>query len=97
MPEIVTVTEAVRSFTEYINRILYRGDSFVLTRGNKPVAKLVPISQPLPKGLKGKEFLELLKSLPHLTPEEAEAFGRDIDEAREEMNRLPIRDPWEEA
>ncbi len=91
MPETLTVTEIVRSFAEYINRVVYRGESFILTRGNKPVAEI----RPLPKGVTGKKLLEIFGSLPHLTPDEAEAFGRDIDNAREELNRLPIRDPWE--
>jgi antitoxin (DNA-binding transcriptional repressor) of toxin-antitoxin stability system len=95
----LTVTEMSRKFADYINRVVYRGEKFILIRGNKPVAEIRPISDAsdrLPNGLSGKEFLELFKSLPHLTPDEAEAFGRDIDEAREEANKIPIRDPWEE-
>ncbi len=93
MANTLTVTEMARKFAEYINRVTYRGESFILTKGNKPVAEI----RPLKKGLTGAELLEVFKSLPHLTPEEAEDFGRDIDKAREEMNKLPVRDPWDEA
>jgi len=92
MTSTLTVTEMARKFADYINRVAYRGDRFILTRGNKPVAEI----RPLPRKLTGREFAEIWKSLPHLTPEEAEEFGRDIDAAREELNKIPIRDPWED-
>lgn len=46
MGQTLSVTEAARHFAEYINRVAYRGESFVLVRGNKPVAEL----RPLPMG-----------------------------------------------
>lgn len=92
MPRTLTVTEMSRKFADYINRVAYRGERFVLTRGNKPIAEI----RPLPVGRKLSELPEIMASLPHLTPEEAEAFGRDIDEAREAMSKIPIRDPWED-
>ena len=92
MAETVTVTEMSRKFAEYINRVTYRGEKFILTKGNKPVAEL----KPLPKGIKGSELLKILESAPRLTPEEAEAFGRDIDESRKAMGTIAdLRDPWE--
>jgi antitoxin (DNA-binding transcriptional repressor) of toxin-antitoxin stability system len=91
MAKTLTVTEMARSFADYINRVVYRRESFVLTRGNKPVAEI----RPLPVGRKLSELPAILAALPHLTPEEAEAFGRDIDEAREELNRLEVKDPWD--
>ena len=92
MAKTLTVTEMARSFAEYINRVAYRGESFVLTKGNKPIAEI----RPLPVGRKLSELPAMMASLPRLTPEEAEAFGKDIDEARQAMNRIPIRDPWED-
>lgn len=92
MSKTLTVTEMARSFAEYINRVAYRGESFVLTKGNKPIAEI----RPLPVGRKLSELPAMMASLPRLTPEEAEEFGKDIDEAREAMNRIPIRDPWED-
>jgi antitoxin (DNA-binding transcriptional repressor) of toxin-antitoxin stability system len=37
-----TVTEVLRNFSDYINHVSYRGERFVLTRGGKVVAELVP-------------------------------------------------------
>ena len=34
-----SVTEVARHFADYINRVVYRGERFVLMRGNKPVAE----------------------------------------------------------
>lgn len=92
MPQILTVTEMARKFAEYINRVAYRGERFILTRGNKPVAEI----RPMERGISGAELLDLFRSGPHLSPDEAEAFGRDIEHAREELNKLPIRDPWDD-
>ena len=93
MTKILTVTEMARGFADYINRVAYRGERFILTRGNKPVAEIRPLS----RGITGAELIERLKSVPRLTPEEAEAFGRDIDEARKEMGTIAdLRDPWED-
>lgn len=90
MPETLTVTEMARKFADYINRVAYRGERFVLTKGNREVAEI----RPLPKGLSYSELRDVLTSGPHLDPEDVEQFAKDIEEAREELNSLPIRDPW---
>ena len=97
MPKILTVTELSRNLADYVNRVFYKGESFILTRGNKRVAEIRPVEREFPNGLTGKQLIEVFRSLPHLTPDEAEDFGRDIDRARDELNRSPIKDPWEEA
>jgi antitoxin (DNA-binding transcriptional repressor) of toxin-antitoxin stability system len=91
MPRTLTVTEVARKFAEYINRVTYRGESFILTKGNRPVAEIRPLRQ----GVKGSELLEILRSGPHLDPMDVAQFAKDIDDAREELNKLGVRDPWE--
>ena len=44
MSQTLTVTEVARHFAEYINRVAYRGECFVLVRGNKPIAELRPVA-----------------------------------------------------
>ena len=90
MAQTRTVTEVARHFAEYINRVSYRGESFVLVRGNRPVAEL----RPLPVGKKLSELPSLLASLPHLSPTEATQLANDIETAREELARAEVRDPW---
>lgn len=88
MNEARSVTEVARGFAEYINRVAYRGESFVLMRGNKPVAELSPV----PVGKRLGELPGLLSSLPRLSEAEAKEFGDDLDEARDSLSAA--RDPW---
>lgn len=83
-----SVTEVARNFADYINRVVYRGERFVLLRGNRPVAELGP----LPRGRRLAELPGLLESLPPLTEAEADAFARDLLSARSEL--AEDRDPW---
>ena len=89
-PTAITVTEAVRNFSDYINRIAYRGERFVLIKGKKAVAEL----RPVPAGRCLGELADLLASLPRLSLEEAEAFAEDISCPKEEFTEERLRDPW---
>ena len=90
MPETLTVTEVVRHFADYVNRVVYRRESFVLVRGNKPVAEL----RPMPVGRRLGELPGLLDSLPHLSAADADAFAADLEVARDELGRTEVHDPW---
>lgn len=93
MHETHSVTEVARSFADYINRVVYRGEHFILTRGNKPVAELAP----LPTGTTGKHLEELpglLSSLPSLSEDEASEFADGLTEARAALSSTHVRDPW---
>ena len=91
MSENVTATELSRNLADYLNRVSYRGETFVVHRGGRPIAEL----QPHARRVTGREFLASLASEPHLTPEEAASFGEDIDRAREEMGPAPDSNPWD--
>ena len=86
MAQILSVTEAARHFAKYINRVAYRGERFVLVRGNKPMAEL----RPLPTGKQLAELPALLTSLPHLSPAEAMQFADDLTAARKTLTRTEI-------
>ncbi len=90
MAQARSVTEVARHFAEYIDRVSYRGESFVLVRGNKPVAEL----RPLPAGKRLGELPALLASLPHLSPTEASQFADDLTAARQALTRAEVHDPW---
>ena len=90
MPQTLSVTEIARHFAEYINRVAYRGECFVLVRGNKPIAEL----RPLPVGKRLVELAALLASLPHLSSTEATQFAEDLTAAREALARAEVHDPW---
>jgi len=90
MAQILTVTEVARHFAEYINRVAYRGECFVLVRGNKPIAEL----RPVPAGKRLADLPALCAALPHLSPSEAAQLADDLTTARETLARAEVRDPW---
>ena len=89
MAQILSVTEAARHFAAYVDRVALRGESFVLVRGDKPVAELCPLQM----GKRLAELPALLASLPHLAPDEATQFADDLNAARAELGRVEIRGP----
>jgi len=91
MTTIATVTEVLRNFSDYINRVSYRGERFVLTRGGKEVAELVPAP---PSGRPLGELVDVLAALPRLGAEEAIRFGEDLARAGGERPPSLPEDPW---
>lgn len=91
MKYTATVTEVLRNFADYINRVAYRGERFVLVRGGKPVAELSPV----PSGTRLGELPALLESLPRLSEAEAQDFADDLARARAELSTIAVRDQWE--
>lgn len=89
----ISVTEAARNFADCINRAHYQGVTFILHKNGVPVARIVPEKK---KPSTGREIAaamrEALKDV-HLGKDEASAFLRDIEEAR---NALPPQvDKWQ--
>ena len=92
MPSNATVREVAENFTEYLERVVRQGEKFVLVQGGKPVAELGPVKEAWPLV---KDLPAILASLPRLAPEDLDAFEADLAEAREQLGRVPVRDPWE--
>lgn len=86
----VRITEVARHFSDYVNRVAYQGENFVLVRGNKPVAEL----RPIPSGRKLSELPDILKSLPKLTEDEQEDFLEDLNTIRDMGKDEVLADPW---
>jgi antitoxin (DNA-binding transcriptional repressor) of toxin-antitoxin stability system len=91
MSKAVSVTEVLRNFADYINRVAYRGERFVLVRGGRPVAELSPV----PTGTCLGDLPDLLGGLPSLGREHAEEWAAELEAARQEVGEPPSRDPWE--
>ena len=90
MSQTLTVTEMARHFAEYLNRVVYRGECFVLVRGNKPIAEL----RPLPAGKRLADLPALFASLPHLSATEAAQLADDLTAAQEVIARAEVQNPW---
>ena len=69
----VTATQAARSFSDFINRVHYKGETFVIERGGETIAKLSP-PEPVRKFMIG-DFVENLKSLPKVDDD----FAADVE------------------
>ncbi len=90
MTRTISVTELLRNFSDCLNRVVYRGEHLVLTRGNRVVAEL----RPMPVGRRLGDLPGVLASLPRLAPGDAEALGKDIDDARTELASEEVADRW---
>jgi antitoxin (DNA-binding transcriptional repressor) of toxin-antitoxin stability system len=86
----LTVTEAARNFSEYISRVAYRHETFVLRKGRKPVAEI----RPLLSGRRLGDLPSILRSVPHLAEVDADTFAEDVDAARDAVAHEKLRDSW---
>jgi hypothetical protein len=87
----LSVTEAVRHFSDYVNRVSYKHESFLLCRGKKAVAEL----RPVPQGRRLGDLPAIVAALPRLDRKVADDFIRDVEKVRAAMPREKVRDPWE--
>jgi prevent-host-death family protein len=62
MKSEISATEAARRFSEVVNRVRYRNETFVVKRGGEPVCEIVPVRT---KTFTGRDFVKLLRTLPH--------------------------------
>lgn len=57
----ISATDAVRTISDLLNRVRYRGEGFVVERGGKPICEIQPAA---PLKLTGADLADLLASLP---------------------------------
>ena len=91
MSERLSIDDFPPHIREQLKRAVRDAETITLTTNDRAVAEI----RPVPAALKVKHLAELFRSLPHLTPDEAEAFGRDLQEIRRTSGTLPSTDPWE--
>jgi len=89
----VTITEVSRNFSDYINRVTYRGERFTVLRGKKPVAEIHPITTGKTLG----ELKSILHSLPKLDSDELVQFEEDLENVRKAGNQEMLENPWESS
>ena len=86
-PRHVSATEASRNFSELLNRIRYRGESFIVLRGGVPICEIRPAE---PMLFAGTDLVTLLRSLPAVD----EDYLSAVEEAARSQRCLP-ESPWE--
>jgi antitoxin (DNA-binding transcriptional repressor) of toxin-antitoxin stability system len=90
LPTLRSVTDVARHFSDVINRVVFRGERFVLVRGNRPVAELRPVHP----GVTLAELPARFAVAPRLAERDAGAFEADIAQARAALATIPLHDPW---
>jgi antitoxin (DNA-binding transcriptional repressor) of toxin-antitoxin stability system len=93
MSESISINDFPPHIRERLEQAVRDAETITLTDKNRPVAEVRPL---LIRRHTPESLAKLFESLPHLTPEEAEAFGRDIEESRRLLNQIPMRDPWQD-
>ena len=88
--QTLSVTEAARGFSDLVNRVRYRGETAVLTKNGRAVARLVPVEPP---PITFAELGKRWKPGTHLTPKEADAYERDIKKGLRFLK--PYVSPWD--
>jgi len=81
--ERISVTQAVRQFSDLLNRVFYQGTIVELERGNKVIARISPVAPESP--LKVKNLNRLFVELP-LLGEDAKAFAKDLADIRKQVS-----------
>lgn len=81
--ERINVTQAVRQFSDLLNRIFYQGVSVELERGNKVIARISPVS--MTSSLKVKDLNRLFADLPSLG-DDANVFTKDLEDIRKQLH-----------
>jgi len=84
----ISAAKAARSFSEILNRVKYRHESFVVERNREPICRIEPVGQP--KRLTTDNFAEFWKSLPR--PDDQ--FADDLEAIHNTFKELP-RSAWD--
>jgi antitoxin (DNA-binding transcriptional repressor) of toxin-antitoxin stability system len=57
----ISATNAARRFSDLLNRVEYRGETFVVLRGNTPICRIAPVG---PRTCTVSDLASWLKSAP---------------------------------
>ena len=84
----ISATRAARSFAEILNRVKYRGESFIVERNREPVCRIEPVRRRKP--VNTDNFAKFWQSLPH--PDDK--FADDLEEIHNLFREMP-QSAWE--
>jgi antitoxin (DNA-binding transcriptional repressor) of toxin-antitoxin stability system len=83
----ISATQAARTFSELLNRVRHRGETFLIERGGEPICEISPAKPPRRTGA---DLMVLLRKLP-------KPDGGFWDTVEEETQQEPmvLESPWE--
>ena len=83
----MSATAAARNFSDLLNRVSYRGDTFIVERGGVAVAEIRPVG---PGRFTGADLATLLSALPPIDA----AYLDAVEHAVRNQPQVP-ESPWE--
>jgi prevent-host-death family protein len=87
MKSEISATDAARRFSEILNRVRYRNETFVVKRGGEPICEIVPARNVT---FTGRDLVELLRSLPHPDKDYLDTVERHVrKQPRAEKSKWP--------
>jgi len=85
---VLTVEDAARCLPDLVDRIHTSGEGALLVKAGRPIARIVPVSEPVTE-----ELIAFLRRWRIEHPEPDEQFAAAIEESRRGVQSP--HDPWE--
>lgn len=82
----ISATKAAREFSEILNRVAYRGETFVVERNGRTICEISPTK---PKAFIGADFAEMIKNAPR--PDDQ--YFDDVEEVIKKRQQI-VPSPW---
>lgn len=80
MSTLITVTDMIRSFSDIVGRVHYRGEIFDIKKGANIVARLSPVKAS--GTIAVSELNAFFRNSPHLAEEDVIKFAEDISDLK---------------
>lgn len=83
----ITATQAARNFSQILDQVRFRGESYIVERNGEPICRIEP------SGYASRVTVTELRALLASTPPPDDTFARDVAAIQKSQPRLP-RSPW---
>lgn len=91
MMKTISATDAVRTFSELLNAIKYKGEFYTIIRGGKPAATIGPV-ETVTSMRTLKELALVLKAMPKL--DDDDKFAADVEDIITSQPVTPEGSSW---
>jgi antitoxin (DNA-binding transcriptional repressor) of toxin-antitoxin stability system len=91
MIKTISATDAVRTFSELLNAIKYKGEFYTIIRGGKPAATIGPV-ETITSMRTLKELALVLKAMPKL--DDDDKFAADVEDIITSQPVTPEGSSW---
>lgn len=91
MMKTISATDAVRTFSELLNAIKYKGEFYTIIRGGKPAATIGPV-ETITSMRTLKELALVMKAMPKL--DDDDKFAADVEDIITSQPVTPEGSSW---